>query len=480
MRLRNEAKVGLIIVGALALLIGIYWFLGGFSLRASSYPVHAIFPNAQKLDKGADVRMAGVKIGIVEDVILTKSSEARVNMLIWKSMCIPADSVARITTGAFVGDFYVEVLPGNSKECVKPNQAIKSAQIAQFDELMDEASELLAELKTTACSINKTLNNKQLQQSIFQTIASIKKTADTASTLVATAQGMLQESSPEVRQTLANLAAASDRAVRISSQMEDLLAKDVRPNIKPLIGQAQQVMADLSSTLKDTQDMISSFGEVSPALKDLLKSAEDAAVEAKGMLANLNESSKAVKDLTTDPELICNLKATAKNIADATCKANQAMDKINQKLGAFKGPSPVQKSAIPLYGISGDALWNTGKGEYRFDANYTFALTDPMFARAGLYNIGENTRVNLQAGNTFDESNALRYGLYASRIGIGYDHQFGKKALVSADLFRPNEPELEMRGIWGIGNNGLGLYTGVQDLFDPDNRDLLVGLNYNK
>jgi len=479
MRLRNEAKVGLIIVGALALLIGIYWFLGGFGLRASSYPVYSVFPNAQKLDKGADVRMAGVKIGIVENVVLTKSSKARVNMLIWKGTCIPSDSIARITTGAFVGDFYVEIIPGCKKTCILANKKIRSAQIVQFDQLMDEAGDLLAELKTTAKNINKLLDNKQLQQNIFQTIASIKKTADSASLLVATAQNMIQKSSPEVQKTLANLTEASDRAVQITTQMEEMLAKDVRPNIQPLIGQAQQVMTDLSSTLEETQELISSFEDISPAVKDLLKTADQAAAEAKSMLANLNESSKAVKDLTTDKELICNLKATARNIAEASCKANLAMDKINQKLGAFKGPTTQQKSEIPLYGPSGNALWNTAKGKYRFDANYTFALSDPMFMRAGLYNIGNNTRINFQAGNTFDESNALRYGVYASQIGIGYDHRFGKKVLISSDLFDPNDLQLEMRGIFST-NSGLGLYTGVQDLFDPDNRDLLVGVNYNK
>ncbi|MCE5323367.1 MlaD family protein [bacterium] len=478
MRLRNEAKVGLIVVGALALLIGIYWFLGGFSLRASSFPAYTIFPNAQKLDKGADVRMAGVKIGIVSDVVLTKSSKARINMLIWKGVCIPSDSKARVTTGAFVGDFYVEVLPGKANNCILKGQRIESEQIAQFDQLMNKANDLLTELKTTAKGINKVLDNKKMQEDINQTIASIKKSAQSASMLILSAQNLIAQASPEVQKTLANLSAASEHAVDISQQMEECLAKDIRPNVKPLIGQAQKAMVDMSSALNEAQSLLSSLGELTPEMKQILAKANGSAQQAEQMLTNLNAASASIKNLTTDPELICNLKATAKNIAEASCKANLAMDKINQKLGAFKGPTQQQKSEIPLYGISGDGLWNTAKGKYRFDANYTFALGYPMFMRAGLYNVGENTRVNFQAGNTFDESNALRYGLYASRVGIGYDHRFGKKVLISTDIFRPDDPQIEMRGIFGI-KDGLGLYTGVQDLLDEDNRDLLVGINYN-
>lgn len=480
MRLRNEAKVGLIVFGALALLIGIYWFLGGFSLRASSFPVYTVFPNAQKLDKGADVRMAGVKIGIVSDVVLTKSSKARIDMLIWNGTCIPSDSVARVTTGAFVGDFYVEILPGHATDCVLSGHQIKSVQIAQFDQLMNEASDLLVELKTTAKGINKVLDNKKLQEDINQTVASIRKSAESASMLILTAQNLIAQSSPEVQQTLKNLAAASGNAVDISQQMQECIAKDIRPNIKPLIGQAKQAMTDMSSALNEAQSLLSSLGELSPEMKQILAKANGAAQQAEQMLTNLNASSASIKNLATDPELICNVKATAKNIAEASCKANLAMDKVNQKLGAFgKGPTELQKSEIPLYGPSGDALWNAAKGKYRFDANYTFALGYPMFMRLGLYNIGENTKLNVQAGNTFDETNALRYGLYASRLGVGYDHRFGKKVLISTDIFRPDDPQIEMRGIFSV-KDGLGLYTGVQDLLDEDNRDLLLGINYNK
>ena len=111
MRLGNEVKVGLVVFAAFVALLSIYWFLGGFGLRGSTYPVYAIFDNVQKLDKGQDVRMAGVKIGIVSSVSLTPDSKARVDMLIDKGNVIPEGSVARITSGAMIGESYVEIVP---------------------------------------------------------------------------------------------------------------------------------------------------------------------------------------------------------------------------------------------------------------------------------------------------------------------------------------------------------------------------------
>ncbi len=80
MLLRSEAKVGLIVFVGIVALIMAYWFLGGWSLRASSYPIYALFSDARTLDKGADVRMAGVKIGGVNHIGLTSTSKARVDI----------------------------------------------------------------------------------------------------------------------------------------------------------------------------------------------------------------------------------------------------------------------------------------------------------------------------------------------------------------------------------------------------------------
>jgi phospholipid/cholesterol/gamma-HCH transport system substrate-binding protein len=479
MRLRNEAKVGLIVFAALVLLIFVYWFLGGFSLRASSYPIHGVFANAQKLEKGADVRLAGVKVGVVREVVLTRNSCARVNMLIWNGTCIPKDSTARITTGAFVGDFYVEIIPGCKNVCLKPYERVESVQVVQFDQLMNEAGDLLTELQTTAKSINQVLGNKEMMATITDTVKALKKSAESASTLIQTAQGLIERSSPEVERTFANLARASERAVSLSEEMQMCLREDIRPNIKPLLSQTSQAMSDLSTLLEEATTLVSSLGENSGTVKEMLQRANASALQAEQMLTNLNAASASVKGLATDPEFVGNIKATARNAAEATCKASLALDAVNRKLGSFKGATQQQKSEIPLYGPSGNALWNTAKGKYRFDANYTFALAYPMFARAGLYSIGENTKVNLQAGNTFDENNALRYGLYASRVGVGYDHRFGKRVVISTDLFRPDDPQLEMRGMF-FSKSGFGLFTGVQDLLDVDNRDFLVGVAYNK
>lgn len=466
--------------GAFVALIAIYWFLGGFSLRASSYPVYAIFPDAQKLDKGADVRMAGVKVGVVSSISLTKGSRARVDMLIWNDSAIPSNSVARITTGGFIGDNYVEIIPGSSKKRLRSGDQIAGRQMVQYDQLMQSAGDLLGELHTTAKSINQLLGDKEMIASIKGTVADLKKSADAASELIASAQSMVAKASPAVQDAFDNLAAATGNAVKVSNEIERMIAEDARPNVQAIMIQAREATAGLNESIGQARDLIASFKDTSDKLAQTMTKVDATADQAQQTMSKLNEAAGGVRDLATDKELQCNLKVTMKNAAEVSEKANELLDKLNRRFGGVPaGPSPEKKAAIPDYGISGDALWKTSDGGARVDANYTFSGLDDSFYRLGLFDVGNSAKVNLQGGQILNRLNALRYGLYASKLGIGYDRRILSNFRISADLFGIQDPEIELRGILGIAGP-FNLYAGVNTVFDGGHSDVLVGVHYVK
>lgn len=478
MRLGTEAKVGLVVFSALVVLIGVYWFLGGISLGAQSYPVYALFPNAQKLDKGADIRMAGVKIGVVSDINLTKNSQARVEMLIWNENKIPSDSIARITTGGFIGDNFVEIIPGTSSSNIKPNQKLNSQQLVQMEQVMQDVSVLLVELKKSAKGVNAILGDKEIINTIKDTLKTLDKSAKTASQMIASANGIVGSSSPQISRILENLSITSENATRLSKNLNEIVATDARPNINKIMKQAASMMENLNQTISDVDELVSMGKQGAAGLGQVLDKVNNTAAQAEEMSKNLNQASAGIKDLATDQQMKCDLKQTIKNINDATEQAKELVTSLNKKYGKYYPPAKkVEKANVPDYGLVTNSLWNTGKGQYRVDANYTFAGTNNSMYRIGAYNIGESTKLNLQAGKVFSFSDTFRYGLYASRIGIGYDHRFGP-LIISSDIFRPNSPEMELRGVVNITPT-IGLYTGVLDMFHPEYNDLMVGLRYN-
>jgi phospholipid/cholesterol/gamma-HCH transport system substrate-binding protein len=484
MRLRNEVKVGMIVTAGIAILIAVYWFLGGLGVRASTYPLYAIFPNVQRLDKGAMIRMAGVKIGIVLDTGLTRNNRAKVNLLIDNGISIAKDSVARVTTGGFIGEYYVDVSPGKSRHHLKSGDEIRTETFAQPDEILQQVGDILGSLKKSTQGVTDLLGDKDMVDTIRATVKELRDSAEQASQLAAAMRGVIQGAAPEIAQVLANLSDATAGAGRISEQLEKMVANDIRPGIKGTIGQAEKTLTQaaktietLDSAIQQAQGLMGSFKGTTGKLDTALGAVGDTAVEAKEMMSNLKDASAGVKSLATDQQMQQDIKNAVRNAAMATEQLKELTEALNKKYGQTKS-TPYQHSRVPDNGFTTNSLWNTDQGSYRFDANYAFPYGQDTFARVGAWNIGENTRLNLQGGSMFGGT-SVRYGLYASRVGFGFDQKIGRAMLISGDVFRPNDPQMEIRGVLKL-KGPMGIYSGVYDLFHESNRDVYVGLHYQK
>ncbi|MCX8052527.1 MAG: MlaD family protein [Armatimonadetes bacterium] len=485
MRIRSEAKVGMIVfVGILALIV-VYWFLGGLSLRASTYPLHAVFDNAQKLQRGADVRMAGVKIGVVRDTKLTERVKARVEMLIENGCMIPADSVARITTGAFLGEYYVEIVPGRSRKVIRPGNKLASASSTTPDELIEGASEILRSLKGSVKGINAIMADNKLSMKIHRALDALNRAVESAAELAEASSALVKQVAPDVAATISNAKKASQSAANVGTNVERLVRDDLRPKLNSLLAGINKLAEDLDKAAQESQELIEAYRSGGPALEKALTKAEKtietieaAADQAREMLTKLNEASTSIKELATDEQIKADLKKTIHNVSEVSGQLKETVRLVTNKLAPGAGPSPEAKQKVPEYGLTFNALANTSAGQSRFDAYYTF-IHGKEFYRVGGYNIGENSQLIGQGGYPIGSGGAFRYGIYASRVGIGYDQRIGKTGLLSIDLFRPNDPQMEVRTTAKVGD-WLGVYLGTNNFLKSENRNLLIGIQYRK
>lgn len=483
MLLRNEAKVGSLIFVAVLVIIAMYWFLRGFGLGSATYKVYSVFADARKLDKGADVRMAGVKIGYVHEIALTKSSRARVDITLWNNICVPADSRARITTGGFIGDNYVDVVPGKSSKCVVTGQMILSEEPMNYDKLIADVGGLVDQLKVSVKSINSILGDSNTIADIKGAIHQLNLATGEAVELVRSARSMVVDASPEVQKTLANMNAATSQAIQITKHLDEMVNSDVRPETRELMKQARLAITNLSEATTEAKNIVAAVGGSVGHIDKTLSNLESAAKQTDEMMANMNDASKGIKDIATDQELKANVKATMQNAAEATGQAKILLCNLNEKLNKFKVPgiggSSKGSRAVPNQGFVIDSLWNTTEGDYRFDANYTFGgfRGGNDFYRVGAFNVGETTRANLQMGKMLTGTTAFRGGIYASRVGLGADQWIGNRLLLSGDVFRPNDPQYDLRAVLNLGG-GLGLYGGVSNVLGG--QDVFTGLHFTK
>ena len=87
--------------------------------------ISVVFEDSTGLKIGGLVKVSGVNVGKIEDLkLLTDSFEARATISIDKSINLPDDSSARITSSGLLGSNYIEIVPGISEVVLKERDTI--------------------------------------------------------------------------------------------------------------------------------------------------------------------------------------------------------------------------------------------------------------------------------------------------------------------------------------------------------------------
>ncbi|MFQ3548695.1 MAG: hypothetical protein SNJ70_02955, partial [Armatimonadota bacterium] len=277
-----------------------------------------------------------------------------------------------------------------------------------------------------------------------------------------------------------NLSKASENAVDISNQLNEMIKQDARPQINLLLVQSQDAIMNLNKAIINADQLMRKFSDSADKVDTVIEKANTAAIKADEMLGKLNEASTGVNELANDKQLHADLKATIRNAAEASNEAKQLLMEINRKFGTGKNKAqPVKSQNIPESGFRTTSIYNTTTDNIRLDASYTFGFNDKDFYRIGGYDLGETNKLNLQKGTLLDKYNSVRYGIYAGKVGLGYDYNFGKPIKISADLYDPNKVSLELKSLINITND-FELYSGLKGRLRDESPDLLFGIRYNK
>ena len=116
--------LGILSMGYMALKLG---EVGG--LGATGYVVDASFGDAGGIRPGADVMMAGVVVGRVEDIGL-KKDKAFLTLRINNGVRLTDDAIASIRTKGIIGDRYVRISQGADATYLKNGDEIEETESA--------------------------------------------------------------------------------------------------------------------------------------------------------------------------------------------------------------------------------------------------------------------------------------------------------------------------------------------------------------
>lgn len=127
--------IGILCVGYLTIRLGkIEWF------GNNHYTVFARFQSVAGLKKGAQVEIAGIKIGAVDTIELDQERQiAKVGMKIQNGILLTDDAIASVKTSGMIGDKYIKISPGGSDTELNPGDMITATESAvDLEELISK------------------------------------------------------------------------------------------------------------------------------------------------------------------------------------------------------------------------------------------------------------------------------------------------------------------------------------------------------
>jgi phospholipid/cholesterol/gamma-HCH transport system substrate-binding protein len=117
-----------VLVAAGAFLTYALGHTGGSGVRGG-YELVARFGEAGSLASGADVRVAGVKVGSVSRIELEpKTYLAKAVLVVDPALQLPTDSTAKITADGLLGGSHVSISPGGATESLAPGGEFQNTQ----------------------------------------------------------------------------------------------------------------------------------------------------------------------------------------------------------------------------------------------------------------------------------------------------------------------------------------------------------------
>ncbi len=125
-----EFAVGLFILIGFGAFVYLALQLGEvpFLRQGSTYVLKAEFDNVAGIKKGASVQVAGVTVGEVAEITLSKTEAALLSLRIEKSLKIPIDSIASVKSQGIIGDKFIQLNLGGDEKKFSPGEIIKETE----------------------------------------------------------------------------------------------------------------------------------------------------------------------------------------------------------------------------------------------------------------------------------------------------------------------------------------------------------------
>lgn len=266
----QTVKVGLFFILGVALIYVVYTVIGDEQLRQrSGYTVHAVFDDVKSLNRGADVRVAGVRIGEVESTDLVRG-KGQVVLRILPQYEIPTDSVASVAMASLLGQNFIALRYGEDSSYLQDGDSIRTRPSADINDVVGQISELGEKIGGIADSFSS-FGGESIDE------------------LIQGLTAMVEENRTSLKATMENLEVITGQLRGTEGTIGKLINDDEAYNqLMATVAEIQGAASDARTTLAGVQGIFERIDSGEGTLGKLLVD-DSIARELEQTMANLNE-----------------------------------------------------------------------------------------------------------------------------------------------------------------------------------------------
>lgn len=220
--MRKEFKIGLTGICALVILYFGINYLKGMNMFATDDVYYVEFEDVNGLSLSSPVFAQGVKVGIVQDIKYNnqKPGSVLVEISVDKQMMIPKGSTSELVT-EMLGTVKMNLLLNKeSQEFMTPGETLEGKANyglmgAAEKEILPQLQKTILKIDSVLTSLNKVLNNENLEKTIHNTQVITANLSTTTREL----NKMMQNDFPAI---ISNINTMSENFATISNNLKDI------------------------------------------------------------------------------------------------------------------------------------------------------------------------------------------------------------------------------------------------------------------
>lgn len=200
MKFSRDAKIGLVVVGAIVILIWGISFLKGFNLFSNEQIFFARYDRVDGLKKSSPVTLKGFKVGQIKSIQFNSAyaDHLLVGFSISNEYKLSSNSIARIESSDIMGSKEIKLIPGKGDKILQSGDTLtgsiegdlKEQVSMQMLPLKRKAENLMSSVDSVLSVIQYVFNAKTRENlsqsfgSIEQTLKKLENTSGTLDTIV--------------------------------------------------------------------------------------------------------------------------------------------------------------------------------------------------------------------------------------------------------------------------------------------------------